>query len=78
MGHFSSRSSFEMMNRQKCKFFLDPLTENFEKITANPSVSRNGPIWQLIEAQNYPNRGEYLALKTRPKMLQKWDILGRD
>ena len=50
----------------------------FEKITANPFVSTNGPTWQLIAAQNGPNRGENAARKRGPKMLQNMGHLYRD
>ena len=45
--------------------------QNFEAIAAIPSVSENGPIWQLMTAQNWPNLGGDLALTKRPGTLQK-------
>ena len=50
LGHPSARVAFEMMYRQKCQFSW--ISQNFEKIMANPFASENGPIWQLIAYQN--------------------------
>ena len=70
MGHFSSRLASGMMSRRKCEFFQD-FSKNIDKILANPFVSKNDPIRQLIAARNYPDRGGGgLALKRRPQMLQ--------
>ena len=46
-------------------------SKNFEEIPANAFVSENDSIWQLIAARNCIDRGGNLALKRRPKMLQK-------
>ena len=70
MGHFSSRVSSEMMARRKCQFYriLNKILRKSWPIHLSP---KNDPIWQLVTAKNCPNRGKNLALRRRPKMLQK-------
>ena len=45
--------------------------QNFGKSLANPFVSKNGPLRQLIAAQNWTNVGGYHDLSRGPGMLRK-------
>ena len=55
--HFSSRISFEMRPRQKCRNSQDhPKIPGMALVI--PFVSKNGPFWLLIAAQIGPDVGE--------------------